>query len=229
VDDAFARRGYAAMAMPAPTRPGVRRRGTGPPDQIRATGTRYRRPVQHQAPDPGPRATWAFVLVVLVLGLGAIVIVAFGGIGPRTASAPTPTPTRVAPTPPRPSPTGALAVTGGGGGTATDAPDRTPAARATPGPSPIAGGAATSGALRVEFPREGEVVVSRRINVFGRAPGGSRVLRELPDGSIVAAVARPDGLWILGVDLEPGTTELRFRVESSDAGPVVVHVTYQPR
>jgi hypothetical protein len=42
-------------------------------------------------------------------------------------------------------------------------------------------------------------------------------------------VARPDGLWILGVDLEPGTTELRFVVDGATGAPVVVRVTYQPR
>ena len=221
--------------MGAPPRPARRPRRSGQPDRIRATGTRYRRPVEHRAPDPGPRAAWAFALVVLVLGLGAIVIVASGGTSGWTASAPTPTPTPPpTATPPvtlAPSPTDALAVTGGDPGRelTTVAPGRSPVARATPVTSLEPRADPGASALGVEFPQDGEVVVSRRINVFGRAPGGVRVLRELPDGTTATTVARPDGLWIMGVDLQPGTTELRFVVEGTTDAPVVVRVTYRPR
>lgn len=213
--------------MRAPTRPGDRPRRPGPPDRIRATGTRRRRPLERQAPDPGPRATWVFALVVLVMGVGMIVFIAFAGGGPRSAAVPTATPT-VVPREASPSPTAALAVTGEGDGGPTAPPVRTPTVRATPEPTRMPAGPDGEAALSVEFPQDGEVVVSRRINVFGRAPGGVRVLRELPDGSLESSVARPDGLWILGVELEPGTTELRFRVDGEDAR-VVVRVTYQPR
>ena len=60
-------------------------------------------------------------------------------------------------------------------------------------------------------------MVSRRINVFGRAGGGARVLRDLLDGSVADTVARPDGLWVMGVDLDPGENALTFRIEGSDA------------
>lgn len=213
--------------MRAPTRPGGRPRRPGPPDRIRATGTRRRRPLERQAPDPGPRATWVFALVVLVMGVGMIVFIASAGSGPRLAAAPTATPTAV-PWEPSPSPTTALAVTGDGDGGAAASPGRTSTVPETPGPSRAPARPDGEAALSVEFPKDGEVVISRRINVFGRAPGGARVLRELPDGAVESSVARPDGLWILGVELEPGTTELRFRVDGEDA-LVVVRVTYQPR
>ena len=58
------------------------------------------------------------------------------------------------------------------------------------------GPVATAGpvALHVDFPEDGEIVVSRHINVFGRAPAGALVLRVLVDGSVVESVARADGL-----------------------------------
>jgi len=165
-----------------------------------------------------------------------IVFIAVEGGGRRIAVGPTSTPVATASALPSPSPTQALAVTGEGDGGPVASPVRTPAARATPAaaratpvraPSPITG--TLGDELRVEFPRDGEVVVSRRINVFGRAPGGARVLRVRLDGSIETTAARPDGLWILRVDLEPGENELRFRVEASETEPVTIRVTYQPR
>ncbi len=171
-----------------------------------------------------------FAVIALVAGVGMIVFIAFEGSGRRIAVGPSATPTAATPAPPAsPSPTAALAVTGDGGGGPIASPVRTPIVRATPAPTPAPVTGADGGELRVEFPEDGEVVVSRRINVFGRAPGGTRVLRVLPDGSIETTAARSDGLWILGVDLEPGANELRFRVEGSEAEPVVVRVTYQPR
>ena len=141
--------------------------------------------MERPAPDPGPRAAWAFAVVALVLGVGFIVVIAFGGAEPHAASGPigtSPPAQTHLPATPSPSPTAALAVTGNN-----------------------PGGPVTTGdqvALRVEFPEDGEIVVSRHINVFGRAPAGALVLRELSDGSVVESVARGDGLWILGVDLD---------------------------
>jgi hypothetical protein len=162
------------------------------------------------------------------MGVGFIVVIAFGGTDPRTGVLPTATPTR-APTlvPARPSPAAsdALAVIGNG-------PGRTPAGTlarppvSTPFPASGEPGTRT---LRVDFPQDGDTVVSGHINVFGRAPGGARVLRELPDGSVQETVARPDGLWIMGVDLVAGDNVLRFAVAGEPGEPVVVRVTYQPR
>ena len=44
--------------------------------------------MDRRAPDPGPRAAWAFAMVGLVLGLGFIVFIAFEGTGRRIGSAP---------------------------------------------------------------------------------------------------------------------------------------------
>jgi hypothetical protein len=174
-----------------------------------------------------------FALVGLVLGVGLIGVIVFSGNEPRLAAAPTPTPAATPAITAAPSPTPALAVTGDGPGgdpaDATPEPDRpTPAPLATAGASRDPG-TATARDLGIEFPQEGDVVVSRRINVFGRAGGGARVVRDLLDGSTADTVARPDGLWVMGVDLDPGENELTFRVDGSDAPPVVVHVTYEPR
>lgn len=231
--------------MRATTRPGGRPRRPGPPDRIRATGTRRRRPLERRAPEPGPRAAWVFALVALVLGAGFIAFIVVEGNGRQLAVAPDPTPTPVVTPAPTASPTAALAVTGegpAGPGTTDDpapTPDRdrpaTPSARPDPtrepGPTaqPDGGETPADRALTVEFPRDGDAVVSPRINVFGRAPGGAVVLRELPDGSVAETAARPDGLWLMQVELEPGLNELAFRVQGTATGPLIVRVTYQPR
>ncbi|MFN8620230.1 MAG: hypothetical protein U0869_05730 [Chloroflexota bacterium] len=218
--------------------------------EIRATGTRRRRLVERRAPDPGPRAVWAFALVALVLGVGAAMVIVFGDVAPRTAQRPTPAPSPVVTeAPPSPSPSSHLAVGGGGDGAVGDGRSAAPAATVAPRPTaqrtqrpfrtarpvatipaptaPTDGGAAAQ-ALSVEFPREGETVVSSRINAFGHAPGGARVLRDLPDGSVETSVARPDGLWFQRIDLAPGDNALRFHLEGDD-GTIVVHVLLQVR
>ncbi len=183
--------------------------------------------MQRHAPDPGPRAAWVFALVVLVLGVGLIGVIVFGGNEPRLAARPTPTPAATPRPTAFPSPTPALAVTGQGPEVTADGtadPDRR-----TPAPVVSSGPGEVTGALSIDFPQDGDVVVSRRINVFGRAGGGVRVLRELLDGTVAQTAARPDGLWVMGVDLDPGENRLTFRVDGSDAPPVVVSVTYEPR
>lgn len=213
--------------MRATTRPGGRPRRPGPPDQIRATGTRHRRPLERRAPDPGPRAAWAFALVALVVGVGITALIVFGGASPRTAAAPTATPT----TPPTPvpslEPTDALAVTGDG----VDGPVHSSRAPITPPPTATDGARMppATATLRVEFPQPGDTVASGRINAFGRAPAGSSVVRDMPDGTSQSTSARDDGLWIMAVALEPGANELRFRIDGSGLEPVVVSVTWQPR
>ena len=179
-----------------------------------------------------------FALVALVLGAGFIAFIVVEGNGRRIAVGPEPTATPVVTAAPTPVPTPALAVTGDGPGQleATDGPARSPAREtpeivtSDPGATPDPGGD-TSGDrdLTVEFPRDGDTVVSRVINAFGRAPGGAVVLRELPDGSIAETSARPDGLWLMQVELAPGPNHLVFRVEATASEPLVVRVTYQPR
>jgi hypothetical protein len=155
-------------------------------------------------------------------------VVVLGGFPPRTAVTGTPSPS-VPPErtqPPRsPRPSAHLAI-GGGGDPVRVGP--------TPSPAPVrsARPPASSGVvdgLRVDFPQDGETVVSPRINAFGQAPGGARVLRQRPDGTVDVGVARPDGHWLLRVDLQPGENELRFRLERGQGEPVVVHVTLQTR
>lgn len=183
-----------------------------------------------------------FALVALVLGAGFIAFIVVEGNGRQLAVAPDPTPTPIVTPAPTPSPTAALAVTGEGpvGPEATDQPaptperDRPTTPSARPAPTDRSdptdpGQAPADRDLTVEFPQDGDEVVSRRINVFGRAPGGAVVLRELPDGSVAETAARPDGLWLMQVELTPGLNELAFRVQGTAAGPLIVRVTYQPR
>ncbi len=180
-----------------------------------------------------------------MLGLGFIAFIVLEGNGRRIGVVVEPTAT-VTPAPTlTPGPTEALAVTGDGpaGPGMTTAPthpaDSThrpargtapPRATASPAPTPpIRDLEASPRPLTVSFPEQGEQVVSPRINVFGRAPGGAVIVRDLPDGGTQESVARPDGLWLMRVDLDPGTNDLVFRVAGSTAEPLVVRVTYQPR
>jgi len=218
--------------MPERTRRNAPPRRTRPLATIHATGTRRRRLIERRAPDPGPRATWVLIVVALVLGVGASMVILFGDLAPRTAARPTPSATPAATLVPSPSPSDRLAVGGGGddavGGGGTPAPDTArslPPARSSAAPARTP---AVSGELRLEFPTDGEAVVSARINAFGHAPGGARVLRDLPDGTSAESVARPDGLWFQRVDLVPGDNQLRFRLESGGE-PLVVHVTLRVR
>jgi hypothetical protein len=177
--------------------------------------------------------------VALVLGAGSIAFIVVEGNGRQIAVGPDPTATPIATPVPTPTPTAALAVTGDGPGRveSTTGPARTPERGApaadTPAPetTPDAGDGRTPDgrALSVDFPQDGDIVVSRRINVFGRAPGGAVVLRELPEGGVAETAARPDGLWLMQVELSPGLNELSFRVEGAESGPLIVRVTYQPR
>jgi hypothetical protein len=179
-----------------------------------------------------------FALVALVLGAGFIAFIVMEGNGRRIAVGPEPTATPVVTAAPTPAPTPALAVTGDGPGRseATDSPTATPA-RGTPevvtpgSQATLDPGGSTPGdrMLGVEFPRDGDTVVSRIINAFGRAPGGAVVLRELPDGTVAETSARPDGLWLMQVELAPGPNQLVFRVEGATSEPLIVRVTYQPR
>src|SRR3954447_13103317 len=150
--------------MRATTRPGGRRRRPGPTDRIRATGTRHRRYVKRAAPDPGPRAAWVFALVALVLGVGFIGIIAFGGTDRRLAAVPSTTPTTQPRPTQAPSPTPALAVTGNGpgdgAGTTAEPVRSTPAPGRTAGSSAAARGDGQARALTIDFPQDGDVVVS---------------------------------------------------------------------
>ena len=169
------------------------------------------------------------------MGVGAIVLILFGELVPRTPSGPTrcfaAEGTAVEATAePDPSPTDALAVVGDGDDSNGGRPARTPppaTATAVPARADATPRSADAGDLRVDFPRDGETVVSPRINVFGRAPGGARVIRDLPDGTTAVAVARPDGMWVLRVDLEGGENTLRFRLERG--GEATVRLTLQVR
>jgi hypothetical protein len=157
-------------------------------------------------------------VVALVMGVGFVVLILGDDPLPRSAAAPSVTPAPVAAASPSPAPTQALAVRGDGGRPLLGSP----APASTGGPT-------SDTSLRVEFPREGDTVVSERINAFGRAPAGAVVERVLRDGSTETALVRPDGLWILGVDLTSGVNELRFRIAGDGGDPILVRVTHQPR
>jgi hypothetical protein len=216
--------------MSAPRRPVGRRIPPAARAGIRATGTRTRRPIARPAPDPGPRGTWLFAIVALVVGVGSIAFVVGGWPDQPTAVAPATSPTsRPAPPTPTAEPTAALAVGDGGrdvdvGGEATQAPRRTP----LPAPT-TTGGTPADGAIRLDFPRGGETLVSARINAFGRGPAGGVVQHERPDGSVSETTVRDDGLWILPVDLSPGPNELRFVLAGAPDTLTIVRVDYRPR
>lgn len=129
-----------------------------------------------------------------------------GGPAPISTPFPTPSPTRE----PTPAPT--LEPT----------PTLTPTLRPTPVPTPTL-------TLGIDFPRDGQVLHTRVINVAGTAPAGATITRDVPMWFDDHAVARGDGTWLMSVELADGQNLLRFRIGDDRATELTLAVTYVPR
>jgi hypothetical protein len=224
----------------------------------RRTGTVRRGDLPSGPPPATQRTGWALgaVLLAAVALLVGWVLGGGGGSGstaPPTATAPSVGATSVAsagrtPTIPVPSSTElAVGVTPG----ATDRPVPTATEQATPEPSEPA--AATESAapdpterptptvtepptpeptpmvgLAIDFPADGEVVTTRRINLIGTAAPGATITRDIPLWFDEHAVADEDGLWLLPVELSPGENRFLLRVGDDRSTERVIRVLYQP-
>jgi hypothetical protein len=101
-------------------------------------------------------------------------------------------------------------------------PSPTPTPRPTPEPTPTQ-------QLGFDFPRDGQVVHTRVINVAGTAPAGATITRDIPMWFDDHAVARGDGTWLMSVELAEGENLLRFRVGDDRATERTLAVRYTPR
>jgi hypothetical protein len=102
--------------------------------------------------------------------------------------------------------------------TLTPAPTTDP----TSEPTPQARG------LVIDFPVDGEVVRSQRINVIGTAPPGATVTRDIPLWFDDHTTGGDDGLWMMPVDLAEGENRLTFRLGDDHSTVQVIVVTYRP-
>ncbi len=134
-----------------------------------------------------------------------------------------PTPTSV----PTPQPTARPTVT-----STTVPPTSVPTAMPTLTPAPTTDPTSEptpqAGGLLIDFPVDGEVVRSQRINVIGTAPPGSTVTRDIPLWFDDHTTAGDDGLWMMPVDLAEGENRLTFRLGDDHSTVQVIVVTYRP-
>jgi hypothetical protein len=129
--------------------------------------------------------------------------------------------------------------------TGTDVAPSLPASHGRTGfpPAPVDGGPTQAGdavtgtgehpaagvsPIGFDYPRDGETAPSRIINVVGHAPPGATVVRILPTGPDGSMVARPDGLWLLRVELVAGANRLTFRLGDDDSTAATLTVVWQP-
>lgn len=207
------------------------------PGAQRHTGT-VRRGALRQAParSPNVRTGLLAVVVALVLAAGALGwLLGGGGSGPtgatRAAAGGSPSPLD---TGPAIEPTSASTVQPTLKPTDSPTPEATPQPTSprtlqpkttplpTPEPTPPPAG------LVIDFPADGELVRSRRINVIGTAPPGTTVTRDIPLWFDDHATADADGLWMIPVELAEGENRLTLRLGDDPATAQVLLVTYQP-
>jgi hypothetical protein len=87
---------------------------------------------------------------------------------------------------------------------------------------------AGAGALSIDLPRTGSVITTPTVEVVGRAPAGSRIVRDIslaPDDDVIADT---DGRWSMTVELEEGANELVFRIGDDGSTEVRLGLTYRP-
>lgn len=180
------------------------------------------------------RAGWIALVAALVLAAGVVGWLLGGGAGDAsgdatdavsgasaTASAtlsPTDEPTT------GPTPTATAAITSEPTPAPTPSPTLTPDPTSRPSPQPTAPPAG----LVIDFPVDGEVVRSSRINVIGTAPPGATVTRHVPFWFDDHTTAGDDGLWMMPVELAEGENRLTFRIGDDADTARVLLVTYRP-
>jgi hypothetical protein len=205
----------------------------------RHTGTVRRGALRRPQPPSSPRpmdgrAGWIALVAALVLAAGVVGWLLGGGAGDAsgdatdavsgasaTASAtlsPTDEPTT------GPTPTATAAITSEPTPAPTPSPTLTPDPTSRPSPQPTAPPAG----LVIDFPVDGGVVRSSRINVIGTAPPGATVTRHVPFWFDDHTTAGDDGLWMMPVELAEGENRLTFRIGDDTDTAQVLLVTYRP-
>ncbi len=182
----------------------------------------------------GGRAGWIALVAALVLAAGVVGWLLGGGAGDAsgdatdavsgasaTASA-TPSPSDEPTT--GPTPTATAAITSEPTPAPTPSPTLTPDPTSRPSPEPTAPPAG----LVIDFPVDGEVVRSSRINVIGTALPGATVTRHVPFWFDDHTTAGDDGLWMMPVQLAEGENRLTFRIGDDTDTAQVLLVTYRP-
>ena len=71
-------------------------------------------------------------------------------------------------------------------------------------------------------------MTTRSINVIGTGPPGATVTRDIPLWFDAHATVRPDGIWMLPVELSPGPNRLVFRLGDERATEQAVTVFLEP-
>lgn len=209
----------------------------------RHTGTVRRGALRRPQPPSSPRsldgrAGWIALVAALVLAAGVVGWLLGGGAGDAsgdatdavsgasaTASAtlsPTDEPTT------GPTPTATAAITSEPTPAPTPAPTPSPALTPDPTSQPSPQPTAPPAGLVIDFPVDGEVVRSRRINVIGTAPPGATVTRHVPFWFDDHTTAGDDGLWMMPVELAEGENRLTFRIGDDADTAQVLLVTYRP-
>jgi len=205
----------------------------------RHTGTVRRGALRRPQPPSSPRsldgrAGWIALVAALVLAAGVVGWLLGGGAGDAsgdatdavsgasaTASAtrsPTDEPTT------GPTPTATAEITSEPTPAPTPSPALTPDPTSRPSPQPTAPPAG----LVIDFPVDGEVVRSSRINVIGTAPPGATMTRHVPFWFDDHTTAGDDGLWMMPVELAEGENRLTFRIGDDTDTAQVLLVTYRP-
>lgn len=84
------------------------------------------------------------------------------------------------------------------------------------------------GVLTIDSPAPGAVTTVSPVEVKGRAPAGSRVVRDISFAVDQDAIAGTDGMWGMLVELDEGANELRFRIGDDKSTELRLGLTYKP-
>jgi endonuclease YncB( thermonuclease family) len=82
------------------------------------------------------------------------------------------------------------------------------------------------GPVNFVSPEDGTIVSTKTILVEGTAPGGSWIVRDIPNAPDQSTHAKPDGTWVLKVTLKRGINDLKFRRGDEKATTRTLRVVY---
>lgn len=103
-----------------------------------------------------------------------------------------------------------------------------PALTPAPTAEPSATGAPSAPGLTVDSPVDGAFVRGQSVVVFGYAPPGATVTRDIPLWPDDHTTADVNGFWKMSVPLNSGENPLKFRIGDDHATERVVRVVAQP-
>ncbi len=109
----------------------------------------------------------------------------------------------------------------------TAAPTPEPTATPAPTPQPTEAPTVPTG-LVIAYPSDGQVVAEGSITVFGLAPPGATITRDIPMWFDDHTTAQVDGTWSMPAQLGQGSNTLRFRIGDDRSTEQVITIVYQP-